>query len=187
MQCDSEIREKLMKLDEQQEALISSVASVKELLCANEKRRRCLFILSRFSDTIKTLKTLFPYIEKDISMILESLVAYANFSFESTEDLHALFCCLDIVVSKFENDAKDATSVSEFRPSLALPFKVLEELEILDEGIPPDWRYKHLIDPDDKTKAEARIAARERIKEMGIASAEEYFKRKEDQRKKELY
>jgi hypothetical protein len=185
MQCDSEIREQLMKLDEQQEALIASVASVKELLCANEKRRRCLFILNRICGTVKTLKSSFPYFDKDLSEILESLVAHANFSFESTEDLHALFCCLDIVASKLEQGAKDATSVTEFRPFLELPYRALEELRILDDGIPPGW--KRLIDPDDKTKTEARIAARERIKEMSIASIDEYYKRMKEKREKDLY
>jgi hypothetical protein len=174
-----------MKLDEQQEALIASVASVKELLCANEKRRRCLFILNRICDTIKTLKSSFPYFDKDLSEILESLVAHANFSFESTEDLHALFCCLDIVASKLEKGAKNATSVAEFRPFLELPYRALDELRILDDGIPLKWT--HIIDPDDETKTEARMAARERIKGMSIASIDEYFKRMREQREKELY
>jgi hypothetical protein len=92
---------------------------------------------------------------------------------------------LDIVASKLEQGAKDATSVTEFRPFLELPYRALEELRILDDGIPPGW--KRLIDPDDKTKTEARIAARERIKEMSIASIDEYYKRMKEKREKDLY
>jgi hypothetical protein len=185
VQYDSVIREDLIKLAEQQKALIASIAAVKDMICAGEKRRRCLFILSGICETASTLRKSFPYFEKDLSEMSESLIAYVNFGFDSTEDLQALFRCLDIVAGNLEDGAKDAASEKDFRPYLDLPYKALKELRILDDGIPPEWT--HIIDPDDKAKEAARKEARERIEEISIAWMRESLKLKDEQRKKELY
>jgi hypothetical protein len=185
MQYDLDVSEELMKLARQQEALLASIATIKDFICSGEKRRRCLFVLSGICETAATLKKSFPYFEKYLSEISEALVAYANFSFESTEDLHALFRCLAIVASNLERGAKDATSEKEFRPYLDLPYMALKELRVLDDGIPPEWT--HIIDPDDEAKEVARKAARKRIEEMNIVWIGENRKRKEEQRKKGLY
>lgn len=185
MQYDSETRKELMKLAEQQEALLASVAALEDLICAGEKRRKCLCVLASIAETVATLKRSFPYFEKYLSEISESLTAYVNFDFESAEDLHALFCCLYIVAGNMEQGAKDATSENEFRPYLDLPYKTLRELRILDDGIHPEWT--HILDPDDKTKEATKKEARERIKEMSIAWTLESRKRKKREETKKLY
>jgi hypothetical protein len=48
-------------------------------------------------------------------------------------------------------------------------------------------KWTHIIDPDYKAKESARKEARERIEEISIAWMRESSKRKDEQRKKELY
>ena len=178
----TEVSEELRKLAEQHDAILAALAVIKDSLGAGEKRRRCMWVLSNIDQTMIRLKQLFPEREKIFSEILESLACYVNLNFESTEDLHTLHTCLVLVAGSLEESGKDGISAEQFRLHVNLTYKMLNELQTLEDGDPPGMfsAVEKLMRDDDSRHAE-RKAVRERVAELSRVRIKEMFARRREQ------